>query len=334
MHRPTITTMAIAWLLTIASAAPAATRVVPRIRASTGAPANVLETSALLTGSILAKNEHVSYYFRWGPTKALASQTKVVVDPKPEQVTPLRVGQFITGLQPGTVYYYKLVVVLPEGTKVEENEKFLLTKSVKLRFVIPHIAHVTYGEPFLLTGSFTGTGNAGVDIVMQASPFPYLEAFTPIGPPALTTRSGTFSFRVGNLKRSTQLRLVAQTPLPVVSPTVNVLVQPRVILHVRTSSQPGLDRFYGTISPAVHAGKVLIQVQKATRPHGPSESTVAWVGQFGTVVKKGAGGTSRFSVIVKVKRKGRYRVYLVLPKGPGPLTSGPSTSTIVLRGAA
>jgi len=325
----TITTLAAAALGL--SATPAADAAVPPpVRAETGAATNVLTTSALLTGSIEATEPGVRYYFRWGPTKVLGFQTATGIDTKPGQ--RVKVGEAISGLQPGTVYYYKLVTVLPNGTHVEGFEARFPTKSTPNTFVAPHIEHATYGVPFLLSGDLLGTGNAGVEVTLQASAFPYLESFTPIGPPAMTTRGGAFSFRVANLKVSTQLRLMAQTLLPVFSPIINVTVQPRVILHVRSSSQKGLDRLYGTISPSVRGAKVLLQVQKATRPQGLSEVTERWATQFATETKKGAGNSSRFSVIAKIKHKGRYRAFIQLPTG-GRLVSGASTMTFVLAAA-
>ena len=330
MRFRTITTAAVASLALVS--APRALAATP-VRASTGGATNVHETSALVTGKINAHEVHVSYFFRWGPTRALAFQTPILVDPKPEQPTALRVGQLISGLRPGAIYYSKLVVVLPEGTRIEEHERALTTKATRLTFNVPHRLRATFGDSFLLSGTLTGTGNAGVSVVMQASPFPYLESFTQIGPPAVTTPSGAFSFRVANLKRSTQLRMIANAPLPTFSPIVNVAVQPRVIMHVRSSSERGLDRIYGTISPAVRGAKVLVQVQKAIRPKGTSEVTEGWAAQFTTAAQKGVANSSRFSVIAKIKRKGRYRVFVQVPRGAG-LASGPSTRTFVLQAFA
>jgi hypothetical protein len=334
-RRITIITAAAAPLAAAAIAAGSAHAVlsppppVSKVSASTGVATNVLGTSALLTGAIDPHGLHVSYYFRWGPTVALGFQTPIAVDTKPE--IRVRVGQPISGLQPGNSYRYRLVVVGPEGAKVEEHERVFTTRATPRSFVVPRSVQATYGRSFLLTGMLLGTGNAEQSIVLQASPFPYLESFAPIGPPATTTRSGAFSFRVGHLRTSTQLRLMATGLLPVFSPIIKALVQPDVTLHVRSSSQPGLVRLYGTISPAVHGAKVLIQVQKAVRPQGLSEVTERWATQFVTQTKKGIGNSSRFSVIVKIRHKGRYRVYVRMPKGP--LVSGAAGRTYVLRAA-
>jgi hypothetical protein len=321
-----------------APAATSAAKAVPkppaaRVTAATGAATHVLLTSALLTGSIHAsvegKSLAVSYYFRWGPTSALAFQTPVLVDPKPSE--RIHVGQAISGLTAATTYHYRLFIVGPEGITVAKAERTFKTKSIKQRFLIPRVLHATYGVPAILSGSMTGSNSAGQSLQLQASPFPYLEAFAPVGRPAVTNAAGAFSFRLGNLLASTQLRLVTLGTLPAYSPTVTVEVQPKVTLHVRASTQTGLVRLYGTVMPAVHGAKILLQVQKAVRP-GRREITSRYVTQFSTNVKRGLGNSSRFSIIVRVNKGGRYRAYLQLGK-KGALFPGPSTRTYVLHAA-
>ena len=337
MQNRTITIFAATAATLTAGAVPAAAAAAtsppppaPKVSASTGAATHILGTSALLTGSIDPHGLRVSYYFRWGPTTALAFQTPVAVDTKPE--TRVHVGQPISGLQPGATYHYKLVVVGPEGARFEEHERVLVTRATPQSFVVPRSVQATYGQSFLLSGMLLGTGNAAQSIVLQASAFPYLESFTTIGPPATTTSTGAFSFRVGNLRTSTQLRLMEGGLLPFFSPIINAFVAPKITFHVRSSSQPGLVRLYGTITPAVRGVRVLIQVQKAVRPQGRSEVTERWATQFVTQVKKGIGNSSRFSVIVKIRRKGRYRAYVQLPRG-GRLAPGAAPNTFVLRAA-
>ena len=101
-----------------------------------------------------------------------------------------------------------------------------------------------------------------------------------------------------------------------------------MVLHVRSSGHSGLVRLYGSIAPAVNGARVFFQVQKQVRP-GKSEVSIRYVSQFFTIARKGPGNTSRFSMVAAIKRGGRYRAYVVLPKGA--LASGPSQTSIVLR---
>jgi hypothetical protein len=269
--------------------------------------------------------EGVSYYFVYGPTTAYGSQTAPATLPAGSAAnTKIKVGLPIAGLQPGVTYHYKAVLTFP-GSAPGRDHQFK-TKGVGLAFAVPRTAQATYGTPFLLSGSLIGLGSANHRIALQASPFPYLEAFSSIGVPGVTNAAGRFAFRVGNLLTNTQFRLNTLDPLPVFSRVITVSVAVRVTLHVRTSSS-GLVRLYGTITPAVHGAKVLLQVQKAVRP-GKSEATTRYVSQFSTVPKKAHGNAMRFSTIVSIRHGGRYRAYVRLPTGP--LASGTS-NTIVLR---
>jgi len=181
----------------------------------------------------------------------------------------------------------------------------------------------------------SGFNAAHHGVVLQASPFPYLEAFTNIGLPGATNAAGRFAFRVANLTKSTEFRIATLDPRPVYSPITTVHAAVRVTLRVRSSGRPGLVRLYGTVTPAVSAGTVDLQVQKVVRSKAGAEEgevTRRWVSQFRTVVKKGNASFSRFSLVVTVRRGGRYRAQVRLRPG-GPLVSNFSAQTVVLHAA-
>jgi len=303
----------------------------PEPRINTGAATHVLATSALLTATIVPKGIETSYYFVYGPTTAFGFQTPTVNVGKGE--SKVRVGAPITGLLPGTLYHFKVVgVTTPPSAVPAAREHTFKTKGKAgvLAFALERSANDLFGFPFVLSGALTGPGSTNHRIALQASPYPFLESFTQIGLPGATNSAGRFSFRVGNLSATTQFRVVTLDPLPLYSGVMTVSLQPNVALHVRSSGQAGLVRLYGTITPAVHGGRVLFQVQKTVRP-GRSGVSSKWVTQFSTATHKGTGNTSRFSIVEKLKHGGRYRALVELPKGP--LASAPSRTSIVLRAA-
>ena len=57
-----------------------------------------------------------------------------------------------------------------------------------------------------------------VPVALQANPFPYLQGFTVVGNPELTTASGGFSFPVLGLQQVTQFRVVTISGHRIVSP--------------------------------------------------------------------------------------------------------------------
>jgi hypothetical protein len=301
-----------------------------RPRATTGGAAHILGTSALLTGSVSPEGIETNYYFQYGATAAYGLQTPTVS--AGAGTGKVKVGQAIGGLQPGATYHFRVVAVNINGATVAGRDHVFKAKGATLAFSIKHLQQDVYGTPFVLSGALTGFGSGGHRVALQASPFPFLEPFTQIGLPGVTNAAGAFSFRVANLLSNTQLRVTTLDPLPIYSPVVTVSVIPRVTLHVRTSSQRGVDRLYGTITPAVNGAKVSFQVLKAVRP-GKNEISERWLGRFTTVAKRNTANTSRFSMVVTVRDGGSYRAFVKPAAGRG-LSAGPGTTTVLLHAAA
>jgi hypothetical protein len=296
-------------------------------RVTTGAAQHVLASSALLTASVNPNGHETSYYFQYGLSSAYTSQTPT--ENAGAGGVRVKVGKQVSGLQPGATYHFRIVATNSQGTTLGTDRVFA-AKGNKLKFVIPKPATDVFGSPVVFSGFLSGFGSANHRIALQASPFPFLESFTNIGSPGVTDSSGRFSFRVANLSTSTQLRVVTLDALPVFSPVVTLGVAVKVSFSARSSGQLGLVRLYGTVSPAVSGAKVFFQVLQPVRP-GRSEVSSRYVSQFFTGLKKGGRTFSRFSTVVKIRKGGRYRVFVKVR--PGALMSGTSTKTIVLHAA-
>jgi hypothetical protein len=311
----------------------------PKPKVVTGRAVHVLVSSALLDGVVEPNGTPTSYYFQYGPTTAYGAQTPTVsVGSAP---TKVKVGAPIVGLLRETIYHFRIVglYVGSNGQNVlvtGRDHTFAVAVAVP-KFELAKIPAVVLGTPFTLSGTLTGPGNAHHVVVLQATPYPYLEPFTSIGLPGATDAFGRFAFRVANFTTSTQFRVVTTDARPLYSRTITVPAAVRVTLRVRSSGHVGLVRIFGTVTPAAVGAKVEIQRLAATRPKvnlkGAEEpETTKYVTQFVGVVKKGNRSYSRFSLVVKVRRGGRYRAYIKL-RGPGPVVSGPSTQTLVLHAA-
>jgi len=97
---------------------------------------------------------------------------------------------------------------------------------------------------------------------------------------------------------------------------------------------PGLDRLYGTVSPAETGARVLLQVNVPVRPGNTersSERTSRFATQFTTIARRGTKHMSRFSVVVRITRAGTYRALVALRKGP---LAPAASSTVTLVAAA
>jgi hypothetical protein len=295
--------------------------------ALTGSAEHVLGTSAQLTGVINPNGAETSYYFQWGPTTAPAgvyiSQTPTVAV---GSGTKLKVGQPITGTQPGVSYRFRIVAVyVGSTTPVLGKEHTFTAKGNALRLELTKPAQVHAGTPFLISGTLRGTGGTARQVALQASGYPYLEPFATIGTPATTNAAGAFSFRVTNLAGSTQFRVITIEPRPLYSPVLTVPVAVNVTLHMR-SGGAGLVRLYGTVTPAVTGAHVAIQWLKNVRPSKSAEEGEKYVSQFKTVTKRGTKTYSRFSVIVKIRHGGRYRATVEIKPGLHVTGSSPAIS--------
>jgi hypothetical protein len=296
--------------------------------ANTQGAAHVLGTSALLTATIHPNGKETTYYFQYGLTTTYGSQT--VMANAGSSTGKVKVGQAIGGLLPGTIYHFRVVAANSAG-KREGRDRTFTTVGSKLRFVIPKPAPDVFGSPMIFSGTLAGFAGPNHRIALQASPYPYLESFTNIGLPGVTDRFGRFAFRVANLLSNTEFRVVTLDALPVYSPIVTVQVAVRVTFSVRSSGHTGLVRLFGTVYPAVPGARVLFQLLKAVRPGKNEEETTRYVSQFSTGVKHGGRTFSRFSLVAKIRRSGRYRVFVKVHSGA--YASGISTKTIVLHAA-
>jgi hypothetical protein len=320
----------------MAQAAGGATEPVPHV--ATASAAHETATSGELRGSVTPHGiTTISFFFEYGPTAALGLSTKPVPVPLPTPPqTVLPVGQTVTGLHVGYVYRIAATYTTKTGVlktiHARDEKTFTGGKAGVLRFIISKEREervtVSYGGDALLTGSLSGAGSGGRSLTLQATPYPFTEAFATVGTAVVTSAAGGFSVTVDHLTHNTEYRFLTEDLRPLYSPILLVTVTPKITLHVRGSSRTGLYRLYGTVTPARNGTPVAIQEllpQKAgSNRTGPRTHSVA-----SGVLKRGPSGSSRFSIVVKLTGSSRYRAYVRLPQGA--LASG-SSGSVLLRG--
>jgi hypothetical protein len=293
---------------------------------STGGAAQVRGTSAQLQGTVNPNGAVTIYYFQFGATVAYGAQTTSASIPA--GTIKIKVGRPASGILPG--YHYRLVATNGYGTAYGRDRSFFV-KTGRAKIVISREKNeppTPYRAPLTLRGSLLGAGNAGKQLVLETSPFPFIAPFEELGiAPVTTNTAGAFTFRVPGLTASTQLRVHTLDPRPVFSPIVTIHVAVRVTLKARRSKNGTLERLYGTVTPAAVGARVLLQVRKAIRPTGASERTSKFATQFATVTRRATKSSSHFSLVTRVKATGRYRAFVQLRKGP--LVSGTSPSVLV-----
>jgi hypothetical protein len=309
-RRRLFTVVALLAVLALPAAAQAATT--PKV--NTTGPREVSYGSAVLTGSVNPNGSNTSYYFQYGVTKAYGSQTAIADAGSGTKAVSVRLP--ITGLQPITVYHYRLVAVNGSGATIGDDEKLLTTKVPLSLAILASPNPVTFGGLVTVQGTLSGTDNANRAVVLQANPFPYTSGFQSVGNPGLTLPNGEFKFVVLNQEQSTQFRVFTTTNTPVISPVTTENVAVRVSSHVARTKRRGFARIYGTVTPAVVGAQV--GVLRIAQGRG--------ILAGGTVVKPGNSISGKFSRVVRVS-KGAYRVLVKV--APGGVVSAYGTPLLI-----
>lgn len=259
--------------------------------ASTGAATSVTSTSATLTGQVNPNNEPTTSHFEYGTTNAYGART-------PDQGPTAAVKQNVAvsapigGLSPGTTYHYRLVAVNASGTKMGGDKRFTTPSALSLA---ARPASVVFGGPVLLSGVLGGPDIAGVNVRLDANPYPFA-GFKKVAD-TKTDASGHYAFN-HTPTVNTVYRTVASTRPQTESAPVTVPVRPRTSLAIRRSGSA--RRFSGTVAPAHNGSTLRIQ-----RRVGRRWRTVKRV----TLAATRDPGRSRYATRIRA-RTGLYRAYL------------------------
>ncbi len=269
---------------------------------STGSAAHVSYGSATLQGSVTPNGANTSYYFQYGPTTAYGGQTTIA--DAGAGTGKVNVSLPVTGLQPLTVYHYRIVAVNSAGPSIGKD-RALLTKKVPLSLAILTSPNpVLFGGSVTVQGTLSGTENANRTVVLQANQFPFTAGFQNVGNPELTTATGSFSFPVLGLTQVTQYRVSTTTNPAVLSPVAVENVAVRVLAHLGHAKRRHFVRVYGTVTPAENG----MQVGILRITHGRG----VLVG--GTILRPRTATSSSFSRPVRIGR-GVYRVLVRITNG-------------------
>lgn len=287
--------------------------------AATERAAHTAETTVELDGTVNPHGIETTCYFQYGTTTAYGAQTPTAM--AGSGTTGVKVSQAISGLQGGTTYHYRIVAISSAGTSDGVDRTFI-TKRIPLKFVIVKASKAsTFGSPFSVTGTLSGAGGAGHQVMLQASTFPYLTGFSDVGAAATTNAAGSFTLTAPNLEQTTELRVRTLDAPPIYSQIVKVKIAVLVTIDARPSGKTGYVRLSGTAAPAEVGAPVELQWVKPTGKYVTVGSTV---------VRRGTAHTSRFSAVVRIRHSGDYRALVRVSNGKQ--VSG-SSRTVMLRAA-
>ena len=298
---------AIAIALVVVVAGPAALAQAQSTRPAvvTGDAANVTAQSATLLGRVTPNGAETTYLFQYGTTTLYDRATPVA--PAGAGNAAVAVAAGVGGLAPATRYRYRLVAHNRNGTVYGADRTFR-TRAQPLGLTLQALPNpVRFGGPTVLVGTLTGTGNANRPILLQSNPFPYTQGFQPTANVQLTNAQGQFAFPLLSVPLNTQFRVLIPDRPSVASPIVTVGVAVRVGLSVSaTRVRTGrLVRFFGPVRPARPGAQFAVQNLRRGR----------WVTVAGGIAHGARGGVSRYAKRVRIRRGGRYRVFVRIVDG-------------------
>jgi hypothetical protein len=261
---------------------------------STGKATNIADTGATLTGAINTRGQTGTYQFEYGPTGQYGWTTAATPFGPTSKGTVISTA--VGGLTSATRYHYRLVFQPTSGNAIVGRDRGFITKRTPNGLLIDASPNpVRYSRAIRVGGVLAGSGNTGVEITVQADPFPFDGAWSPVAT-GRTDATGAYVIEVSPLLTNTQFRTVAATRPQVVSQAVPVDVRLGVSLHVKRRPHRGARvRFHGRVSPRQNGASVRIQ----RRVHG----------RYRTIGRTHVRG-SRYSTRVRVRHSGRYRAYV------------------------
>ncbi|MGH2944290.1 MAG: hypothetical protein ACRDLN_16110 [Solirubrobacteraceae bacterium] len=272
---------------------------------TTGGIADLGQQSATLLGQVKVNGAQTTYFFQYGTTTIFGAVTPSVT--VPGNSGTVNITAPLTGLAPFTRYHYRLVARNRNGT-VNGVRRSLKTQRQPLGLTLAASPNpVPFGQPTVLGGTLTGTGNANRQILLQSNPFPYTQGFQPTTNVQLTNAVGQFAFPLLSVPLNTQYRVMIPGSAQIASPILSLGVAVRVGTNAsRTRVRTGrVVRFFGTLRPARPGAQFAIQRLRRG----------SWINVAGGVTHGSANGVSRYSKRVRIRRGGQYRVFVSIVDG-------------------
>jgi hypothetical protein len=281
----------------------------------TGAASAITYQSATLSATVDPRGSATVVYFQYGTTTGYGAQSSPEQLPAGSANVGVSIG--VAGLAAGARYHYRVVATNASGTTLGADHT-LVTAKIPLSLALTAAPNpISYGGPFTIEGTLSGTGSAGAAVQLQANAFPYTGGFVDVQNPELTLPNGSFAFNVLGLAQNTQFRVVSGD---VASPVVVVSVSVGVTLNAQTKGgrrHPEI-RFSGTITPAEPSARIAIERLIGT----------SWKVVGGTIAKANAvNGVVGYATTIHIHTGGFFRA-LVLPV-EGAHTSGYSPVALV-----
>ncbi|HXA53642.1 MAG TPA: hypothetical protein VNV37_02090 [Solirubrobacteraceae bacterium] len=274
----------------------------------------VSTTSAAIKAGVNPEGLPTTYRYQYGLTSSYGSTTGwATVGGGTAEV---KLSRTISGLTPDTTYHFCLQAVSSAGAALGADTTFTTAKLPPSLTAAVTPGSVAFGHPLTVSGTASGPDSAGVEVVLQESPYPYNRGFQDITSPQQVDGAGHFSFPLTGLFESAQLRVATAAAPLAYSPPLGELVMARVTLHAHRARRRGYVRLYGSVTPSEPGVGVAFERLSGGR----------WALVGGTILKGPAGSHSHFARTLRLHR-GRCRALVKLTGGA--LASGRSAPVTV-----
>jgi hypothetical protein len=217
------------------------------------------------------------------------------------------VTQPVSGLKPTTTYHYRIVAFSPDGTTRGSDRTFKTTK-VPVTLTIDAAPNpVLFGAPVTVSGTVGGRP-PNTPVELQRNAFPFTAGFADYGNPQVTNANGQYSFPVLDVTSTTQFRIRTTQEKPTAFSSVateGVAVGVGVRARVSRSAHHADVLITGTVKPAHDATPLAVQKRKSGK----------WVTVKGGVTRHASATSSGYSVKMRIRKGGLYRVFVRVNDG-------------------
>jgi hypothetical protein len=250
-----------------------------------------------LSGRVDANRSPTRWWYEYGTTRSYGARTPPADAGRSS--TARTISARLDGLEPNTVYHYRLVAQNAAGTTYGRDRHFRTLRAPSAITLTTAGRRVDFGSVTQITGQVQGTGVARIRVALEAQPFPFTAPFVEAGS-VITGTNGSFRLPSPPLWISTRFRVVTKSVIVATSETLTALS--RVLVDAdATALDARRSVIEGSVTPRVPRARVSLQRRGARG---------RWVTVRRTTARFLAPG--RFGYRVTVQRWRRPRAYRVV----------------------
>jgi hypothetical protein len=259
----------------------------------TGAFSNLTSSSAHVAGTVTPNGLATQSRFRYGTSTGSQQFTPVVMNGA--GTTPVAMEADLAGLPAFTRIYYTLRTdrSATVANAVEGTQQSFVTDR-KLTSISANGSRVKYNGTSTISGTVSGAGASGVNLVVQAQKYPFSGPYTTVLT-GKTASNGSYRLKLSKLLHKTHIVVSTTGSSVVTSRAATINVEPSVGL---TTKKKGSKRvFSGSIHPKLGSG-ARAKVQR--------KSGKRWITIRTLKLTSTSSASSRYKTTLSKRKKATY----------------------------